>query len=111
MEQEGSSARPIAAPGGVVYRVAYGQNNDPIPAVLSVAMVRLGNPSVFQDRLNRPLWHLSTREFVLNVRSLPQYGRCAKPRCAGVVYRIGIPSTKSSDRPLWHLSVLSRTIT
>jgi len=24
----------------------------------------------FQDRLNRPLWHLSTREFVLNVRSL-----------------------------------------
>jgi hypothetical protein len=41
--------------GGVAYRVAYGPNNGPIPAVLSVAVVRLGNRSVFQDRLNRPL--------------------------------------------------------
>ena len=95
----------------MAYCVAYGPKKGPIPAVLSVAVVRLGQMRGFQDRLNRPLWHLSTREFVLNVRSLPQYGRCAKPRCAGVVYRIGIPSTKSSDRPLSHLSVLSRTIT
>src|SRR5674476_669937 len=48
MEQEGSSARPIAAPGGVVYRVAYGPNSGPFPAVLSVVVVRLGHTSMFQ---------------------------------------------------------------
>jgi hypothetical protein len=39
----------------VAYGVAYGPHAGPIPAVLSVAVVRLGNTSVFQDRLNRPL--------------------------------------------------------
>ena len=68
-------------------------------------------PDGFQDRLNRPLWHLSAREFVLNMRSLRRPGHCAMPRSARVVYRIGLPSTKSSDRPLWHLSELSRTVT
>jgi len=35
---------------GVAYGVAYGLRFAPIPAVLSVAVVRLGNTSVFQDR-------------------------------------------------------------
>jgi|SRR5664279_3776112 hypothetical protein len=41
---------PRGTSKGVVYRVAYGHRNGPIPAVLSVAVVRLGNTSVFQDR-------------------------------------------------------------
>jgi hypothetical protein len=52
--------------GGVVYGVAYGPNNDQIPAVLSVVVVQLGHTSVFQDRRNNPLCHLSAREFVLH---------------------------------------------
>jgi len=43
----------------VAYGVAYGPNNGPIPAVLCVAVVRLGQLSVFQDRSDRPLRHLS----------------------------------------------------
>jgi len=35
---------------------------------------------------------------VLNMRSLPRPGHSAMPRSARVVYRIGLPSTKSSDR-------------
>ena len=54
--------------GGVAYGVAYGHHNGPIPAVLSVAVVRLGHTSVFQVRRIRPLCHLSACEFVLNVR-------------------------------------------
>jgi hypothetical protein len=34
----------------VAYGVAYGPHNGPIPAVLSVEVVRLGNTSVFQVR-------------------------------------------------------------
>ena len=70
--------------------MAYDLKNGPIQAVLSVAVVRLGQMGGFQDRLNRPLWHLSVREFVLNMRSLRRHGRCAKPWSAGVVYRIAL---------------------
>jgi len=52
---EAGALKPAFGKRGVAYRVAYGSNNGPIPAVLSVAEVRLGNTSVFQDRLNRPL--------------------------------------------------------
>ena len=54
-------------------------------------MVRLGQMGGFQDRSNSPLWHLSTLEFVLSACA-----RCAgmavgaRPRSAGVVYRIGL---------------------
>ena len=51
---------------GVAYGVAYGLRFAPIPAVLSVGVVRLGHTSVFQDRRNNPLCHLSAREFVLH---------------------------------------------
>jgi hypothetical protein len=50
------SPEPDGQPaGGVAYGVAYSPNTGPIPAVLSVALVRLGHTSVFQDHLNRPL--------------------------------------------------------
>ena len=52
---EARTLGPVFGKRGVAYRVAYGPSNGPIPAVLSVAMVRLGNRSVFQDRLNRSL--------------------------------------------------------
>jgi hypothetical protein len=63
-----SSPDPDGQPAGrVAYGVAYGPNAGPIPAVLSVAEVRLGHTSVFQDRSIRPLWHLSAPEFVLSM--------------------------------------------
>ena len=45
--------------GSVAYGVAYGPFIAHIPAVLSVAVVRLGHTSLFQDRSVRPLRHLS----------------------------------------------------
>jgi hypothetical protein len=48
---------------------------------------------------------------VLNMRSLRRLGRCTRHRKPGGVYRIGLPSTQSSDRPLWHLSALLKTVT
>jgi len=63
----------------VAYGVAYRPHNGPVPAVLSVAEVRLGNTSVFQDRSIRPLWHLSAREFVLRL-----------PRGTGVAHEPGL---------------------
>jgi hypothetical protein len=56
---EARALEPVFDNSGVAYGVAYGPNTGPIPAVLSVALVRLGNRSVFQDRSDRPLRHLS----------------------------------------------------
>jgi hypothetical protein len=46
---------PSTARMSVAYGVVYASQIGHIPAVLSVEVVRLGNRSVFQDRLNRPL--------------------------------------------------------
>jgi hypothetical protein len=72
---EAGALKPAFGKRGVAYRVAYGSNNGPIPAVLSVAEVRLGRTSVFQDRRNSPLCHLSVCEFVLKVHQPRRRGR------------------------------------
>ena len=66
--------------GGVAYGVAYGPHNGPIPAVLSLSVVRLGHTSVFQDRSIRPLWHLSAARCVRSTEVYSRSGRSERPR-------------------------------
>jgi len=70
---EARALEPAFDNTGVAYRVAYGPTNGPIPAVLSVAEVRLGNTSVFQDRSIRPLWHLSAVYIVIGSPRVPAH--------------------------------------